>query len=333
MAIDTHGRFFFDKPERQDGPDGDEKTDINVPERSDQAKNVKGYPRKKALVDAAATRTKDSILDKYGNYISDDQKERIGKEIVPSKYEVYNERYFLNTKLQDIPPDERANILGFHEVKNHEIALKDNDDKDELQHVTTHETMHSLSYQGHLYEQGNGKWDEIEMLGYRGEKSRTGIREITYQNTEIPGSVEKKLASDANLGLNEGLTEMYTLREIRERGEEPGIAAYTKEVGWAMKLEECVGQETMGKAYFGGDLPALKAKVDELGGAPGTWESLSGSVDWHAQLRSMEIASFASGNFDAAATFASQKEACERGINEILRTLNRKRIELDGDSI
>lgn len=313
MALDTPRRFFFDKPERQDRPEKLEKTEHKMTEQSDQASTVQDYPRKKALVDDAASCTKDSILDKYGDVIGNEQKERISQEVMPEKYEIYNHRYFVETKLVGVPDEQRYHILGFHEIEGHGIALRDNDNQNELRHVTTHETMHSLSYQKRLYEQGNGRWGETEVLGYQRQKTCSGIREVTYQNAEIvTGSVERIRINDINMGLNEGMTELYTLREMLERGEEPGIAAYTQQVNWAIKLEMCVGKDTMAKAYFGGELDGLKRKVDKLGGAPGTWEQLSGTIDHYGRISTRtEIA-------------RQERRECEREVTNTLQQLYRK---------
>ena len=50
----------------------------------------------------------------------------------------------------------------------------------------------------------------------------TGVREIVSQqvNTDS-GDVYRINVRDANMGINEGLTELYTLRELLEHGEEP----------------------------------------------------------------------------------------------------------------
>lgn len=328
MALDTTGRFFYDLPPRKEEPDHIEKTDVKPAEADEQRSFIKDYRQKKALVDGAALDTKDSILDKYGDVIDEDQKGRIEQEVCPEKYEIYNRRYFVETKLEGLKPEERAHILGFHEIESHEIALKDNESSRELRHVTTHETMHSLSYQDLKFEQGNGQWDGVENIDSAYRKARTGIREVIYDNRETLPDGQEKAVSDVNGRLNEGLTEMYTLKEIRDRGDEPGIAAYTQEVGWAMKLEECAGEDVVSRAYFGGDLEGLRSRIDELGGAEGTWEGLAGRIDWHAYLRNMEVSCWQQGDYDAARTFTLQREVCEDGINETLRRLNRRSKEL-----
>lgn len=323
MALDTHGRFFCDKPERRENPEGGEKTDLKSAKQSEQADKVPDYPRKKSLVDRAACDTKNSVLFKYGEVFDREQLQRIQDEVVPEKYEVYNGQYFVEEKLANVPLNERAYIVGIHGVKDHEIGIKDTGDLIGMRHTTTHETMHSLSYQKRFYEQGNGRWGEIEHIDCSKKKDRSGIREITYDESE--GKVE-----DANRRLNEGITEMYTLREIMDRGEVPGLQSYTKEVGWAMQLEECVGAETLSRAYFGGDLDGLRSAVNELGEDDSTWDGLSSGMDRHAQLEQSVARYLEMGDFDAAKAFAMERELCRRRIEETLFEMNRRRRERAG---
>lgn len=85
------------------------------------------YSAKIDMVSAAAERTKSSVLEKYGDCISEKQQKHFD-EVCVQKYDIYNTRYFLNTKLDGIPLDKRLNILGFHEVEQGGVALKDTDD-------------------------------------------------------------------------------------------------------------------------------------------------------------------------------------------------------------
>lgn len=304
MADDMPKRFFTDIPEKTDKG---KETDIAADEFPSQSSEIKDYSRKKTDIDNAAIYTKESVLAKCGDVIGEAQKERISQEIVPERYEIYNQKFFLETKLAGVPLEQRQNILGYHEVEEHNIALRDSDNSDELKHVATHETMHSLSYQEHLYQQNVDKWSEIETLDYLGEKDRSGIREITYLNVEsISGSAERVRVSDTNSGLNEGLTELYTLREIQNRGDEPGLAAYTQQVNWARKLEACVGENTVIEAYFGGRLENLKNSVNELGEDPHTWDQLSAAIDRYGRLGGAEYL---------------ERQMYERKINEMLQKL------------
>ena len=68
------------------------------------------YRVKIDMVSAAAERTKSSVLEKYGDCISEKQQKHFD-EVCIQKYDIYNTRYFLNTKLDGVPLDKRLNIL------------------------------------------------------------------------------------------------------------------------------------------------------------------------------------------------------------------------------
>lgn len=312
MSLDAHKHLVSDFPVENVKVENAEKTDSKCKE-SDFPTSVKEYSYKKALIDEAALNTKNSVLDRYGGLIGEDQKVRINEEISPDKYEIYNRRYFIETKLSGVPYERRDSIIGFHEVESHEVALRDSDDPDELLHVTTHETMHSLSFQKSLYEQKNGTWSDIETLDFEQQKVRSGVREITYRNDKVDKDHSERIrVQDANLGLNEGMTELYTLRELLRRGEEPGLSAYTEQVNWAAQLEQCVGEDTMAKAYFGGALDELGNKVDELLGSSGSWDQLSFMIDRYGKLSIVTEES------------RQERKRCGHEIDETLRKLYRR---------
>ena len=274
------------------------------------------YSAKIDMVSAAAERTKSSVLEKYGDCISEKQQKHFD-EVCVQKYDIYNTRYFLNTKLDGIPLDKRLNILGFHEVEQGGVALKDTDDYSSLRHVTVHETMHALSYQDTQYEQPDGRFDPIENIDSTKKMKCTGVREIVSQEVNADsGDVYRINVRDANMGINEGLTELYTLRELLEHGEEPGIAAYTQQVKWSRVLEASVGQETLAKAYFNGELDNLKHAVNRLGGSADTWNSLSANIDLYGRY--------------SLGDDISRREAqkCEVEINRILHALYKQSKEI-----
>lgn len=231
MSLDSKWRVALESGERSvpvtdmrtsyDREQINAESDLNRPHDG-----IHEYRVKIDMVSAAAERTKSSVLEKYGDCISEKQQKHFD-EVCIQKYDIYNTRYFLNTKLDGVPLDKRLNILGFHEVEQGGVALKDTDDYNSLRHVTVHETMHALSYQDTRYEQPDGRFDPIENIDSTKKMKCTGVREIVSQqvNTDS-GDVYRINVRDANMGINEGLTELYTLRELLEHGEEPGIAAY-----------------------------------------------------------------------------------------------------------
>ena len=275
---------------------------------------INEYPEKISMVVSTAERTKVSVIEKYGGQISDSQKARYDADVSPEKYDIYSTRYFLDVKLDGVPLEQRRDILGFHEVEKGGIALKDSDNYNILRHVTVHETIHALSYQGTKFEQPEGRFGSVEHLDHDGKMNCTGVREIVFQ--QIPaegGDVYRINLRDSNRGINEGLTEMYTLRELSDNGEEPGLGAYTQEVKWATILEEAVGRDTLAKAYFNGEVDYLKHTVNRLGGSSDTWERLSAAIDKYKAMRS--------SNGEHA---KMEAERCESEINCTLRKLCRR---------
>ena len=322
MSLDSKWRVALESGERSvpvtdvrtsyDREQINAESDLNRPHDG-----IHEYRVKIDMVSAAAERTKSSVLEKYGDCISEKQQKHFD-EVCIQKYDIYNTRYFLNTKLDGVPLDKRLNILGFHEVEQGGVALKDTDDYNSLRHVTVHETMHALSYQDTRYEQPDGRFDPIENIDSTKKMKCTGVREIVSQqvNTDS-GDVYRINVRDANMGINEGLTELYTLRELLEHGEEPGIAAYTQQVKWSRVLEASVGQETLAKAYFNGELDNLKQAVNRLGGSADTWNSLSANIDLY-------------GRYSSLGDDISRREAqkCEVEINRTLHSLYKKSKEI-----
>ena len=96
MSLDAHKHLVSDFPAENVKVENAEKTDRKC-EESDFPTSVKEYSYKKALIDEAALNTKNSVLDRYGGLIGEDQKIRINEEISPEKYEIYTRRYFIET--------------------------------------------------------------------------------------------------------------------------------------------------------------------------------------------------------------------------------------------
>ena len=88
--------------------------------------------------------------------------------------------------------------------------------------------------------------------------------------------------------MNEGITEYKTIQEMKRRGEFPGFDSYTEQVGWAKRLEDKVGKETLDAAYFGGELSKLAQKVDEMSSSPDAWMRLNNAMDNYARARTAQ---------------------------------------------
>lgn len=74
--------------------------------------------------------------------------------------------------------------------------------------------------------------------------------------------------TDVGRAINEGVTEAFALDEMIRQKEETEewtqqFGSYTREVGWARRIMNCVGRDTVESAYFAGDDSELRRRVTE----------------------------------------------------------------------
>ncbi len=194
--------------------------------------------------------TKEHVLEHYGYTMTQAQKQRL--ENPESK-----------NNLKVIPSEEYSriykkpeNVKGHYDNEGHIVIREENDVA--TKHVAVHETMHYASYQ------------ENTQCGNLRE-NRCGLRESTLKDGWV--------IEDKNRAINEGVTEMYTGRELWETGEKEGMNAYPESRLWARRMETLVGREKLERAYFGGDLEPLKNEVNRLSKSEDGWERFSGNVN------------------------------------------------------
>lgn len=158
-------------------------------------------------------------------------------------------------------PEADPSVLG-HCDETGRIYLKDSS-PEVIRHVVTHETMHRASF----------KETDDSQIGV--ETYRSGIREVVLH--------EGRVVEDNNQALNEGITELYALKEMQRRGEVSAIEsvnAYPEACQKVFELQSIVGSEVLEKAYFGGDTELVSSEVIRLNcGEETTWETYSKHVD------------------------------------------------------
>ncbi len=158
-------------------------------------------------------------------------------------------------------PEADPSVLGHYDAEGR-IFLKEGN-QETVNHVATHEAMHLTSFK------------ELDDSNAHREVYRSGIREVVYN--------EYGVAENNNQALNEGITELYAVREMQRRGEMTSIeavSAYPEAQQKAYELQGIVGSETIQKAYFGGDIESLKAEVSRLNyGDETAWERYSRNID------------------------------------------------------
>lgn len=217
-------------------------------------------PRKDILSAEISTKAYDEtikrITTEFGGIISEEQKVRINIESKLNKptvmtTEAYCERF----------PGSDPNVLGHYNAEGR-IYMKEGS-PEILTHVATHEAMHLTSF------------NEIDHISRELRTYRSGIRETTYD--------EAGLREDHNRAINEGITELYAIREMLRRGDVSSIeafSAYPESLKVASELQDIVGSGRIREAYFGGDIEQLKDEVTRLSyGDETAWERFTKNVD------------------------------------------------------
>lgn len=199
--------------------------------------------------------TIEQITKEFDRMIPEDQRIRIEKEKENYKPTVLSSENYLKRF-----PEADPGVLG-HYDSDGRVYLKEGS-SERVKHVTTHEALHLTSY----------KERDVDM-----DRSvyRCGIREVV--NTRYG------ISEDNHQALNEGITELYAIREMQLQGERSSIEAvlsYTESRRKAYELQGIVGSEIIQKAYFGGDTESLRAEVNRLSfGDETAWDRYSKNVD------------------------------------------------------
>ncbi len=147
-------------------------------------------------------------------------------------------------------------------------------DEQQMERSVKHETNHFASKNAEIIV------PDPERNGYTVYKT-VGTRETRSFHSFDTGTVTE--FSSKGEGLNEGLTTMYTNRQLTELSPEKGRSAERQEIyahatELCKQLESIVGEDTLKEAYYGGNIEALKIKVDSLAGEGG-YEDLRECLD------------------------------------------------------
>ncbi len=196
------------------------------------------------------------ITTEFEDIIPYNQRVRIGIE---SK--LYKPTVMTPEAYHECYPKADPNVLG-HYDSNGRIYIKEGS-PETLTHVVTHEAMHLTSF------------NEVDDTGGGLRTYRSGIRETICDETG--------LREDHNRALNEGITELYAIREMQRRGEVPSVeavSAYPEAQKAAFELQDIVGCSRIQEAYFGGDTEQLKNEVIRLSyGDETAWARYTENVD------------------------------------------------------
>lgn len=201
-------------------------------------------------------RTIEHVTNEFGGMMSEEQLSRIESESENSKPTVMP----METYMECFPENDPS-VLGHYDAEGR-VFLKEGS-PEIVNHVTTHEALHLTSFK------------ELDRSKEEGEVYRSGIREVIFKEN---GVVETN-----NQALNEGITELYAIREMQLRGERTSIeavSAYPEAQRKAYELQGIVGSRIMQRAYFGGERMLLEAEVNRLSyGDETAWNRYSHNVD------------------------------------------------------
>lgn len=242
---------------------------------------IDNYQSKKRELEISSLNVRKEILSDYQNQFNREALERIKNELDSNKIELYSDDVFQIY----ISPDKGSYItMGARDMDDGKIAVRDSDDVSTLKHTGIHETVHDMSYQ-----------DKREMVIYESDDEHekiidevkiSGIHENHVCQKYIDGLPlnEKMYYGDKNMGLNEGITEMYTVDMLRKLQIPETYESYTQQTAWAMYIRDKLGDDLVSAAYYGGKTSELKTAFDDACGTPGSWEMMNNAIDQYSKI-------------------------------------------------
>lgn len=249
---ENHNRIETERSWDQPENWKDEENLVYSPEKYRDLPEAKEYGKE------VAEQTKQDLINQYGERMGKDNLERLEahdtrQHVQVLEYEDFHDRF----------PGKSPGVIGvYHEGTVYAV----NGHEDMLNHTVTHETTHLCSHKENTFEQA-------EDGGKRGVYS-SGILRVETQ-VDPDGT---RHTSVSNRAFNEGLTEMYTLRELNSRGDWQAANAYNAygpARGYCARLEGILDPGKLEDAYYGGQLDGLKGNMERLTGDPGTFERVS----------------------------------------------------------
>lgn len=146
--------------------------------------------------------------------------------------------------------------------------------KDQMERTTKHETNHFASKNREIIVPTPDKGGHMVY-------QTVGMRHTSWFHNNTTG--ENSGFETKGRGLNEGMTTMYTNEQLSALSKEKGEAAeregvYSHATEVCKQLQETMGKDALGDAYYGGKTMALQEKMDAMGGK-GTFEQFQSSMD------------------------------------------------------
>ena len=256
--------------------------------RLENEKQIDDYRMKKIAVDKMSLLTQKRNLEMYRDCFDSKNVRRMASEIDSNKIEIYSDAHFRYTK----EDSEQGKIMGYREYPSGKICLRDTS-KEGLTHSSVHETIHDLSYQDEIQ---NVWHTQLEEGGYE-TLSRARLQsglEVTERIIRINLDASENSGKEVfNTAINEGFTEMYTVDTMRDMGLKAGFGSYTEERGWAVTIRERLGDDTVSKAYFGGEIELLESRFDKCAGQAESWREFSKAADNYQMFSKYKLSKLA----------------------------------------
>lgn len=222
------------------------------PEKYKSASEMTEYGRE------VAENTKQNLMNRYGEQMGEQNLSRLEAHDTRGKVEVLDYQDF-----HDRFPSAGSGVIGLYRDG---TVYAVNGHQDMVNHTLTHETTHLCSHKETSFRENED--------GSRQSLYASGIFRV--ETTVDPEG--SRHVNVSNRAMNEGLTEMYTLRELNSRGDWQAANAYNAygpQRGFCARLEGILDPGTLEDAYYGGKLDGLKGNMERLTGDPGTFDRIS----------------------------------------------------------
>lgn len=210
-----------------------------------------------------------------------------------------------NAHLSEMPYE---NILGYHTTDTNEVYVSDKLTEKAAMHTAIHEYTHEASYRDKTSE-----FSEKDHTITENRRSGLSIHSHVY-SSDTGNLIESK---SRNVGLNEGVTEEYTLRASYQNGiETGGVEAYSTNREYATEIESMVGADMISEAYYNGMSEELAERVNELGRDENTWSDINRCLDTINEQYT-----------NPTAEQIAEKDAAFEELNGIIDRMNNTRVE------
>lgn len=224
---------------------------LEAPESLEWAQKSAEYYHKQSI---------EQILDENGKYMSESDRNRViqGADYIRA--------------VEHNPDRGYTGCYSFFDGKSRmEVSAID---QQQIERSIKHETNHFAS-------------KNVEMIVPKPDRNgyyiyqAVGTRQMSWFHSNETGNNSEMISKGQ--GLNEGLTTMYTNKQLMELSREKGESAerqgiYSHATELCGQLEMILGEDILKEAYYGGNLQKLKETVDFLAGENG-FEKLRECLD------------------------------------------------------